>query len=107
MQKKLYVRDPRHGKFTTQANTFSTFVQQGRNLRPNVLESHIKSGLSWMIRSIMNGSMFVLLTTIVGTMNPAGPTSIKQMQVISLGPEVECVHHTGKIGTVFGMVTLI
>ena len=55
----------------------------------------------------MNGSMFVLLTTIVGTMNPAGPTSIKQMQVISLGPEVECVHHTGKIGTVFGMVTLI
>ena len=55
----------------------------------------------------MNGSMFVLMMTIVGTMNPAGPTSIKQMQAISLGPEVECVHHTGKIGTAFGMVTLI
>ena len=51
--------------------------------------------------------MFVLQMTIVGTKNPAGPSSIKQMQAISLGLEEECVHHTGKIETAFGMETLI
>ena len=55
----------------------------------------------------MNGSMFVLQTTIVGTMNPADPTSIKQIQAINPGLEVEFVHHIGKIGTAFGMVTLL
>lgn len=56
---------------------------------------------------MINGNMFVLLTTIVGAMNLAGPSSIKQMQAISLGLEEECVHHTGKIETAFGMETLI
>ena len=107
VQKKLYVRDLRLGRFTIQANTFSTSVHQSRNLRPSALESHMRFGLSWMTKSIMNGSMSVLMMTIVGTMNLAGPTSIKLMQVISLGLEVECVHHTGRIGTAFGMVTLI
>ena len=107
VQKKLYVRDLRLGKFTTQVNTCSTSVHQNRNLRPNALENHMRFGLFQRIRSIMNGSMFVLQTTIVGTMNPADPTSIKQIQAINPGLEVEFVHHIGKIGTAFGMVTLL
>ena len=107
MRRKLCARDLQLGKFTTQANTFSTFVMQSRNLKPNALESHMRFGISWMLRSIINGSMFALLMTIVVTMNLADSSSIKQMKVISLGLEEECVHHTGKIETAFGMATLI